>query len=333
VTFAALLNCLDPQYTGEADRPVQPCRKCRHCRAIFDLAFEGLFLAVPIPPHKNMDEAIDLTNQLVAEKKKEPFRIPTSSANMSIPIDVAREIARRLSRKAGDGITRVVLFYQMEKMRTQSADALLKLIEEPPPDTVLLLTAERAEMLLPTIRSRSQIINLRRLPEPIITDYLKENYGLSDSRATLLSRLSDGVMGRAVELAGSDDEDHLSRRAVGMLLFKSLFNEPGPNVISLVTEMVNVNNRGEAEELLRLWLSLIRDCHYYTATGADTDLINIDFTAELKQLSQRLGEVRLADAMVGIIKNTLADFRRNVHIQTALAALSLKLKAAVAAAE
>ena len=284
---------------------------------------------VPVPPHKKLEEAIDSTSETIAEKKAEPFKRLTSAANVSIPIDMAREVAKRLSRKSSDGITRIVLFYQMEKMRTSSADALLKLIEEPPPDTVLILTAERPEMLLPTIQSRSQKVRLRRLPDSLIAEYLVEKYELSQTRATLIARLSQGVPGRAIDLTDTEDEDSTSRRAVGMLLFKSLFRDPGWSVISQMQDMVNLSNRGEVTEMLNLWQLLLRDAHYYAATGEESELVNVDFAPELKQLSPALSDPQIAGQMVQSIKNTLADSARNVHIQTALAALSLKLIAIV----
>jgi hypothetical protein len=74
-----------------------------------------------------------------------------------------------------------------------------------------------------------------------------------------------------------------------------------------------------------LWQLLLRDAHYYAATGEETGLINVDFAPELKQISPALSDPQRVGLMVQSIKNTLADSIRNVHIQTALAALSLKL--------
>lgn len=332
ITFAALVNCLEPVSTGEPDQPIRPCGHCRHCRQITALSFEDLHLAVPIPTHKNLDAAIELTAQVAEAKRQEPFGRLVSGAQTTLPIDMAREIARRLSRKANEGVTRVVLFYRMEKMRAASADALLKLIEEPPPSTVIILTAERPEMLLPTIQSRAQRIRLRRIPETVMTTYLTTNYDLDDKKARLIARLAEGSLGHALDLIDGEEETALSRRAVGMLLFKSLLNNPSPETIGLITEMVSPTDRGEVEELLRLWQSLIRDAHYYAATGHQDGLSNVDLAAELKQFGAPLGDVRLTSDVIGLIKNALADLRRNVHIQTALAALALKLKAALAAA-
>jgi len=144
VSFAALLNC-ENRTGGEVNESelLLPCGTCGNCRKIFSLNFEGLLFAVPLPPHKNANEAIDLTCEYLDKKKEEPFAVLAPKASANIPIGVARQIKANLTLKAPVGITRMVLFYRMENMRPDSADALLKLIEEPPPDTVIVLTSEK----------------------------------------------------------------------------------------------------------------------------------------------------------------------------------------------
>jgi len=326
VALAALLNCSGPIRSREDEHLAFPCGQCRSCRNVFSLNFEGLLFAVPLPPHKNPGEAIDLTNEYIEAKRREPFRIVSSPTGANIPIATAREIKRRLSRKAPEEITRVVLFYRMEKMLAASADALLKLIEEPPEDTVVVLTAERPDSLLPTIQSRSQKIRMERIPGRTIKRYLTERYDLRENRAQLLARVSDGSLGKALEMTGGDEDEDSSRRAVGLLLFRSLLLDDGPQVIAHLTELINAKDRSGAENLLRLWQSLIRDCARYAVVGDDSELTNLDFAPEVKRLSPQFAGINLASRMIEEIKITLADLRLNVHILGALTALTLKLK-------
>jgi len=329
ISLAALLNCEHPEKEGSQRQFSVPCGQCRNCRKVFSLNFEGLYYALPLPPHKNYDEAIELTNKILQIKRAEPFKILSSTANTHIPISVAREIKKNLSLKAGEGSTRIVLFYQMEKMLAASADALLKLIEEPPKDTVIILIAERPESLLPTIQSRAQKVRLGRVPEGALMDYLTERYELPGVKAKLLSRISQGSLGRAIDMIDTSEQEDSSRRAVGFLLFKSLLMEPSLNVVSRMTDMLSSRDRGEADDLLDLWQSLIRDCTYYAITGSEDEVINVDFILELQKLADYFTDPQLASQMVENIRMTLADLRRNVHIQGALIALALRLKSNV----
>jgi len=279
-----------------------------------------------------MNEGIDLTNVILDEKRKEPFRICASAAQTTIPIDLARQMRGRLALKAEPGIRRVVLFYQMEKMLHASADALLKLIEEPPLDTTLILTAASPDMLLPTIQSRSQKIRLDRIPDEIILKYLTENYDQDEAKALRIARLSEGNLGVALDMVGSEEDgDELSQRAIGFLLFKSMFLDSGPTVASHVVDLLAGNDRSQAEEMLRFWQSLIRDCAHYAATGEPEQIVNSDFRTDLIAFARQFENSEVVSVMTGEIKNTLADIRLNVHIPTAIVALVLRLREAIGA--
>lgn len=268
VSFAALLNCEKPQkYSGD-EAPLVPCGECRNCRNIFALNYEGLSFAVPIPPHGNKPEqAIDLTNEFLERKRAEPFWIPGSTASTNIPVAVAREIKKRLALKASPGVTRAVIFYQMERMKTASSDALLKMIEEPPADTVVMLLTSRPDSLLPTIQSRAQKIKVGSHPASAIEEYIRRGYDTSEKKARLVSRIAEGSVGRAVEIAESYDEDEGSRRGVALLLFKSLFLDKSPDLLAHMNDVLDLRDRGEAENLLRLWQLLIRDCASVSVSG------------------------------------------------------------------
>jgi len=303
-----------------------PCGECPHCRRIFALGFEGMLFAVPVRSHKNSDEMIDLVNKVLDEMRKEPFHVISSTSPVSVPIRMARDIKKSLSRKGSEGITRVALFHRMETMKFSSADALLKLIEEPPDDTVIILTADNPEALLPTIQSRSQKIRIERTPEIPGVEYLMSNYDVSQERARLVTRISQGNIGRSLALINDVNDGESSRRATGFWLFRSLFTETNASAVALSMELLDSRDRSAVEELLTFWQSLARDCSYYAETGDDETLVNIDFAVELKKIARFFEESEQVVYMTECIKNALADLALNVHIQTALASLILKLK-------
>lgn len=329
VSFAALLNCERPKKSEY----LNPCGECLNCRKIFNLSFEGLFFALPLSPHKNLEEAAELTTKIIESKKVEPLRVLSSESSTNISIEMAREIKRRLSMRGDAGTTRVVVFYEMEKMREGSADALLKLIEEPPKDTVLIMISRRAETLLPTIQSRAQKIRLGRVAAEVGEKYLIEKYALKEAQARLLMKLSDNLPGRAIELNKTEDDDSdASERATGFLLFKSLFDDPAYATVARIIDLVDARNRSGADELIKLWESLLRDCVNYSVLGDDDKLVNPDFARDIKRISGRIQGSQAASRMSDDIKYTLEGLRRNVHIQGAVSALALKLKSHLAAA-
>lgn len=322
--FAALLNCeavlADPDSGAKT-----PCGECRPCRLIAGLNFEGLHIILPIGTHKKDDEAIELTNVLLQTKREEPLARIAQSSAVNIPINLAREVGVRLSRKAEPGTRRIVIFYRIDRMRLASADALLKMIEEPPLDTVILLTADRAERLPRTIQSRSQKIRVGRWAESAVEEYLSARYELDPERARIVARLSEGVPGLAVELAAEFSSDEQSNRLIGAQLFELVTSADSARAVSLMTDHFKPRDKAQAESLLRLWQSLLRDSHYLAVTGDCSNLTNIDLKTCVKNSSARLTNAKTASKLIDQIKNTLADFERNVHIPTALAALSFQM--------
>jgi hypothetical protein len=329
LAITALMNCENLQ-SGQDGSSV-PCGSCRPCRLIAAVNFEGFQTAAPIRSHKKADEAIDLTTEFLESRRQEPFCLLDTSSPVTIPIELAREMKRSLAQKAPAGVKRVALFYCMERMKPGAADALLKLIEEPPADTIVILTSEAPDSLSQTVLSRARRLTLDPLPEAFVIDYLTARHKVSEARARLLCRVCNRNLGRAIAMTKAGEDVESSDRAVGLLLFKSLFVESSPAVIGLITEFMAEADLGRASELVRLWSSLVRDCVAYAGTGRDDDLVNIDFLSELRRLSRHFENPEVAAAMGDILKNTLADFGRNVHIHPALAAMALRLQSCVRA--
>lgn len=325
LAVTALLNCEQIRSNNDGE----PCGECRACRLIAAANFEGLSVIAPIKSHKNQGEAIELTAEFIEARRTEPFQLLDTSSPVTIPIDMAREMKRSLAQRAPEGVHRVALIYRIDRMRADGTDSLLKLIEEPPADTTMILTTVNLEQVSATIQSRCRNLVLEPVPEKFMLEYLTARYKVSGERATLLSRISERDLGRAIALAHSGDDADGSERAFGLLLFKSLVVEPPPTMLALLTDQYANSDRGQAEELVRLWGGLVRDCTAFASTGKDDDLVNVDFVPDIRKLSRYFADPNVSMKMTSHLKNTLADFRVNVHIHPSLAALALRLRSAL----
>lgn len=118
-----------------------------------------------------------------------------------IKIEQAREIPKFLAMTAGESAWRVVIIDSVDAMNISSANAILKILEEPPPRTVLLLISHNIGRLLPTIRSRCRLINLQQLCAQDFRQALRHAMpGLDSEEISALSILSGGSVGTAIEL-------------------------------------------------------------------------------------------------------------------------------------
>ena len=124
-----------------------------------------------------------------------------------IGVDEALEVVKALTLKSYEGGHKVMLIWMAEKMNTASANKLLKLIEEPPKDTIFILIAEDEEQIISTIRSRCQILHFPPLAEEAISEALVNNYHIEQSVAIKIAHQSNGNYNKACDLIYHDSED------------------------------------------------------------------------------------------------------------------------------
>lgn len=116
------------------------------------------------------------------------------------PIDRVREFSEKVFLPPTVGRHKVFILHDADRMLPQSANALLKTIEEPSLDTVLILTSSQPERLLPTVTSRARTFHFHRVSTEEIKEFLIKVHGLSPERAEELAKESRGSPSRAVEL-------------------------------------------------------------------------------------------------------------------------------------
>lgn len=321
MALAALVNCENP-VRGDDGTVLDACGVCFNCRQILNHTFPDMHFGLPIPPHKNDVEAMEHSQEYRNRKKAEPYEIITSTRQLTVPISFAREIKRRTAIKPDAGVTRVILFYQMERMLPGSADSLLKLIEEPPPETIIILTARDPENLLPTIQSRAQKIRFRPLTDAMIIEYLKAKYDVDEQKGRFFARLAQGSLGRAISLL--NDEEQSALRQVSFLMLKELCLNDTPSAMGTLHEFINPNNRGQVEEILSHWQTFFGDLIILKHGRTTESIINIDLTSELEPLTGVFADPDTVGAVVGDLKRLSLSLRRNVHIRPALASFAIR---------
>jgi DNA polymerase III subunit delta' len=124
----------------------------------------------------------------------------------SIKVDEAADLLKNLSLKSYEGGYKVVIIWMADEMNTQCANKILKLVEEPPEKTVLLLLTEQEEQLIGTIRSRCQTLHFPKLSEQDISSYLIENKNIHEPLALQIAHRSNGDYQRALQLIEQDGD-------------------------------------------------------------------------------------------------------------------------------
>jgi DNA polymerase-3 subunit delta' len=163
---------------------------------------------------------------------------------LSLKVAEAREIIVRSSRAPTRGRWQVTLIEDADRLTESGANALLKALEEPPPRSVLLLSAPSVEDLLPTIRSRCRLVPLRTPPAAAVASVLVDRDGVDPAMAAFAAQAAQGHIGRAKRLA-TDEEARRERRDV-LSLPKSL--QGVGSALSAAADLVDAAKE-EAERL------------------------------------------------------------------------------------
>ena len=184
--FSAYLNCNEVT--------INPCGKCSSCKRIVAFQHENSHLIVPMPSDKQLSES-DKQNTFLSEmkfKSNNPFHKISIPKSKTIPISLIRNLKKELFLKSVDSGRKIVLIFDAHKLcvgDASSANAILKILEEPPANTTFILVSDHKGELLPTILSRCQIINFPPLQNEEIISYLSLN-GVDNTLAEFAALMS-----------------------------------------------------------------------------------------------------------------------------------------------
>ncbi len=239
-----------------------------------------------------------------------------------IRIDRVRDLQRRLRFRPLEGRWRVVLIPDAQTMRTEAANALLKILEEPPPENLFLLTAPDATALLPTVVSRCLSLRFQPLTREAIAAHLSKAHAVPAERAEVVAGLAGGSLSRALTLL---DEEEVSRRRWLLETFARI-REVSVSEALAVAEKWSGEKGDLSEDLewVKMWARDMLVLHL-AAAGKGT-LLNQDLAGELSAAAARLDPSeapRLFDTLCALQR---AHERQHLNKRSSLEALLLALR-------
>jgi len=195
-------------------------------------------------------------------------------------VDTIRALQSELARRPVEGCYKVLIVADAERLTTQAANAFLKTLEEPPSFVVIILTTTDEALLLPTIRSRCQVLTLRPVPLADIEALVREQT-TSAEEATLIARLSAGRVGWALQAATTPDLLDARRQAIDLLhtLLPASYTDRLEQAAALA--------QAERLDILYIWATWWHDV-LLVAANAETDIANIDDLETLRQAANHI---------------------------------------------
>jgi DNA polymerase-3 subunit delta' len=296
-----------------AGGPGGPCGTCEPCRRVAELAHPDLHWFVPIPrgkaadPARQVEEAREALGDVMAERRRQPLYQPPDRM-ASHAVASARLLRQVVALTPFLGRRKVVVVGDAERLIVQeasqeAANALLKVLEEPPADTTILLTAADPEALLPTIRSRAVPVRVGRVTDEAVQRFLESEVRPRPDRAAIdrAVALAEGCIGR------------------------TLWEADGAAAAEAARELLAAISRGA-----RAWGPIALAQPPWSARGGYTallDALTVELRERLKHASARgdAGIGRLLRA-VRLVEDKRAEAQGNANPQLALAVLANDLE-------
>lgn len=201
---------------------------------------------------------------------------PEGKANI-IKVETIRELRNKINFRPYEGKVKVFIVLQADRMMEAAANALLKTLEEPPPQSLLILTSPEESDLLPTIISRCLRLSLAPLTRERVEGWLGENRGLTGPRARLAASFSGGCLGRAISI---DPDELWSRRQDLIGRLEEISSGRLEQVTAWAADLSS--SQDDWPEFFNMFRFYFRDLMILAGGGSEQRLVNSDLAGELE---------------------------------------------------
>ncbi|MFH1077587.1 MAG: DNA polymerase III subunit delta' [Pseudomonadota bacterium] len=234
-----------------------------------------------------------------------------------IKIDQIRALRKDFALKPFEGKCKVAIIVDAHLMRMEAANALLKITEEPPPDSFLILTAHQVSDVLPTIASRCQHVEFAPLPFQLIMKKLMENKKLDNSLASAVAAYANGSMGAAIE---TDAEKVMEDRLYLIEKIENLSISRLRNAFDLAAWLdEKKDDMDKSLEMLKSW---IRDL--VLTKMSSQGIINQDLAEKISIAAARYSISNLASKLK-IIQDAQIALTRNLNRRSTLEVMLIRM--------
>jgi len=328
--LAKLLNCENINSNFE-----NPCNECKSCKLANEFSHPNIQYIFALPPGKTneskedplgnlSDEIIESIKDNLNLKKENPYhKMKLPNANL-IKIQSIREIKRKFSLSAQREGKRVVIISESQNMNVESSNAFLKTLEEPPANSLLILTSSKQFSILQTIKSRCQIIKFSPLEKSEIQNFLIDKYKISLETSSLPSMFAEGSITRAMDFM---DGNIIEVRNEFIDLLRTSLK--GKNYISdlsnKIQSIVADKNKNKIQFGLKLINGWLRDSLILREKGDINLITNLDDINTLEKFSNYYRDIDY-DKLFLEISTAQERVLRNVSLQMILTSMLLKIR-------
>lgn len=322
----------EPEPDGEIVFPSVACGSCAACTKATALVHPDIHYSYPVIPKKSGDKPIstDYITQWRNFIGEQPYGslydwlqfIQAENKQGNITSEECNEIIRKLSLKTFESKYKILIMW-MPEMLGKEGNKLLKLIEEPPPNTLFLLVAESEALILPTILSRCQLVRIPPLSDQDVAHALIAKLGVDEKQARQIAAITEGNYREALAELNHAGEDW-------QLLVREWLNailKNGP--VSLVKWIEDISKQGreKQKQFLRFFNHLLQQSIRIRILGENSEWASNLPVAERDFILRinKMADLAQQEAIVEELDKAAYYIERNANAKMLFHALSLQL--------
>ncbi len=293
------------------------CDECRSCRKVASLNHPDVKFILPLTSDKDTEHE----RKALLSMTQDPYFMGEQGGNPSVSIDRVRQVERDINYGAFEGKKKVIVILEADKMKAEAASALLKTLEEPRTDALLILTTSKPDSMLPTVLSRCQKLNLELLRDGEVEKELIEKMGLDQKQARLVSSIADGSLTRANQWASGNLDEELNA-ALDFISTSILKDEL--KILNIIENSAVRGARENVQRTLKMMLIWLKDIFLYSQ-GLNDRVTNLGRLEDLENLSRVL-QMNLLERLAAKIEASFEMMSRNVNLQLIMLSLYKEIR-------
>ena len=232
------------------------------------------------------------------------------------------ELARKLSLKSSLGGYKVAVIWLPERMNLTSANKLLKLLEEPPHQTIFIMASEEPEKLLDTIKSRTQRIDMKRLTNKDICDALVQQRGIDDASAQRIARLANGNWMNALDALNTSNENRQFFDMFTMLM--RLAYTRNIKELKKWSEAVAAYGREKQRRMVVYFIGQVRENFMYNFRNPELTYMTVEEENFSKKFSPFINELNVIE-ISELMERANRDIGQNANAKVVMFDMALKM--------
>jgi len=325
--LAKTANCYNPITTVEdlSNQTISACDNCKSCKMANSFSHPNIqYIFAKPSDDKITDEQLTAIKEQIALKTSDKYHKINVPNAKQINIALIRKIKKHAVLSSANKGRNFIIISNGDTMNTEAANAFLKTLEEPQPNTTIIITSSKKEKLLQTILSRCQQIYFNPIHSEEIVEYLISHHNKNETESRLIATFAQGSITKAIEHF-DDDMNLLRSEAVDILRVAFKRKSYRIELLDAIEKLLSKKDKKHYSLFLNLLLIWFRDVYTIAILRSDVLAVNVDLSERMLKFHNGFPNADINKA-ISFIENAINKIDYNIDPKLVFISLFIELR-------